>query len=142
MTETEYLEMIEKDMAATTQGPWLAYQEDTEDFDPDEMRWWIQARLPDRTMTDIAVVMEQGDARFFEQSKDYIRELIRIVRRLREESTTRVATQCELDIVLEDNQRLREENSKLRAALHTPTATDVANLAKTLANGTWKRSTP
>jgi len=31
------------------------------------------------------------------------------VRRLREEQTTRVATQRELDIVLEDNQRLREE---------------------------------
>lgn len=34
------------------------------------------------------------------------------------------------------------EVRRLRELLHTPTATDVANLAKTLANGTWQRRTP
>lgn len=86
MTDNEYLEMIEENMAATTPSPWLMDREDTDD--PDEMRYWIQARLPDRTMIDIAVVIEQADAEFVENSKDYIRELIGIVRRLQKEILT------------------------------------------------------
>lgn len=38
-----------------------------------------------------------------------------------------------------ERDELRAEVRRLRELLHTPTATDVANLAKTLANGTWQR---
>jgi hypothetical protein len=142
MTDDE-LRVIEERCNAATAGPWVG----------DRLDGTVKYRLGGETRPDLgwqdddptlvlAVDHKNGtfgfvgfncrnDEMFVMHARTDVPALVAEVRRLREEQTTRVATQRELDIVLEDNQRLREEvteNDELRPMVKSAMAELIGQL--------------